>query len=1153
MNRFCRMFLVAGLLALFTVGAWGQGTSGNVFGTVTDKSGAAVPGATVTVTDINKGTKFTTTTNASGNYTVTQLVPDPYTVTVEAKGFQKFVQTNVTVQADAGVKVDTALTVGQVSQTVEVTSAPPLLKTDRAEVASTLNARQVTDIPVVNRNFTDLQLMLPGAVQLGWNHASSENPQRSAQINVNGQSFSGTDYLLDGTDNRDPILGIIVINPNLDAVQEVKMSTGDYDAEFGALGAVMSAQTKSGTNQFHGEGYDYIQNDQIIQARDPFKQATPNPVTGKFNNPLRYNQFGGAFGGPIVKNKLFFFGDYQGLIRHRQSTAVTFVPTAAERAGNFSTLLDPSLVTPTSDNRVPLYYTDANGNRVQVPGNDLTKIPNFTMNPVAAKLFSMLPMPNYDNGNPSQNYLGTGGEVFHSNAFDTREDWNISDATQLFGRYSFAQYHLEAPGAFGPIMGGPALSGVNFAGMSDSRDQSLAFGVTHTFSPTLLSDTHFGFYRYRVSVDNPSLGKDYGTQLGIPGVNLGDYFTSGFPSFEVDGGAGRIGTTTLGYAVHDIANNNQCNCPLRENEYQMQFSNNWTKMAGNHTVKFGVDLRHAHNLRVPSDNSRDGQFFFQSGPTSLVGANSGDGLASFELGTVSVFKRYASTSLDAAESQNRFFFYGQDAWRITPNLTLNYGLRWSYYSPQAVNGPGKGGWFDFNNANVIVAGTGPYNLQGNVKHQMSDFAPRIGLVWQFNPKTVVRVGYGRSYDVGVFGTIFGHTVTQNLPVLAFQDVEPSNVYTGSFQVQDGPPSAQTLFPDPSTYAKTGEFPLPSGVNIHADERSLIIPYVDSWNLSVQRELSNVTSVTMTYLGNKGTHIGATPDINQPLSIPKPDATDNGDSLKPYFQKFGLNQGITDYCNCDSNNYSALQIKLDHNFSHGLQINANYTWSRSMGFNGSWFYGWNYGYGPSGLDITHVLNITHNYDLPFGHGRHFLGNAHGLLDAVVGGWTFNGDTAIHSGLPTTPGYDGKGCPNCPFQTWPDRVGDPYSGGNAGSQQQLWNPAAFKPVPPTLNQYDSQGNLVTAGTGIQRNGSAGLNSLRGPSFWVSNLSLFKNFHITERVSAQFRLETFNTFNHDNWAVPDSNVAAGDFGKVTSTQIFAADQNNMRSGQIALKIMF
>src|SRR5690348_3965049 len=229
MKRFCWMFLVASLMALFAVGAWGQGTSGNVFGTVTDKSGAAVPGATVTVTDINKGTKFTTTTNASGNYTVTQLVPDPYMVTVEAKGFQKFVQTNVTVQADSGVKVDAALTVGQVSQTVEVTSAPPLLKTDRADVSTTLDARQVTDIPVVNRNFTDLQLMLPGAVQLGWNHAASENPQRSAQIDVNGQSFSGTDYLLDGTDNRDAILGIIVINPNLDSVQEVKMSTGSYD------------------------------------------------------------------------------------------------------------------------------------------------------------------------------------------------------------------------------------------------------------------------------------------------------------------------------------------------------------------------------------------------------------------------------------------------------------------------------------------------------------------------------------------------------------------------------------------------------------------------------------------------------------------------------------------------------------------------------------------------------------------------------------------------------------------------------------------------------------------------------------------------------------------------------------------------------------
>lgn len=1149
MKRFCWMFLVASLLALFTVGAWGQTTTGNVFGTVTDKTGAAVPGATVTVTDINKGTKFTTTSNASGNYTVTQLVPDPYTVTVEAKGFQKFVQTNVTVQADSGVKVDAAMTVGQVSQTVEVTSAPPLLKTDRADVSTTLNTRQVTDIPVVNRNFTDLQLMLPGAVQLGWNHAASENPQRSAQIDVNGQSFSGTDYLLDGTDNRDAILGIIVINPNLDSIQEVKMSTGDYDAQFGALGAVMSAQTKSGTNQFHGEGYDYIQNDQIIQARDPFTQSQPNSITGKFNDPLRYNQFGGTFGGPIVKNKLFFFGDYQGLIRHRASHTLTFVPTAAERGGDFSALLTP----PNGGTPIQL-YDPATGNpdgtgRTPFAGD---KIDPSRLDPVAGKVFGMLPMPNYtDPSNPSVNYLGTGTEMFHSNAFDTREDWNISDKTQMFGRYSLSQYSLSAPGAFGDVLGGPPLNNVNFAGTSTSRDQSLALGLTRTLTPNLLTDFHFGFYRYRVSVDNPTLGKDYANQLGIPNVNLGDYFTSGYPSFELDGGAGVIGTTTLGYAVHNIANNNQCNCPLRENSYQMQFLDDWTYITGNHILKWGADLRHAHNLRVPSDNSRNGQFFFKGDPTSQNGtSNSGVGLASFFLGDVSSFMRYVSPYTDAAESQNRFFFYGQDTWRITPTLTLNYGLRWSYYSPQAVNGPGKGGWFDFNNANVIVAGYGPYNLQGNVKPQYSDFAPRIGLAWQFTPKTVVRVGYGRSYDVGVFGTLFGHTVTQNLPVLAFQDVEPTNVYAGSFVIDNGPPSGMTpaYFPDTSVYSKTGEYPLPDGVNVHANERNLVVPYVDSWSLAIQRQLSANTSVSMTYLGNKGTHIGATPNINSPTAIPSPTATDNGLSLSPYFQKFGLTQGITDYCNCDSNNYNALQIKLDHNFSHGLQINANYTWSRSMGFNGSWYYGWNYGYGPTSQDIGQVLNISHNYELPIGHGRHFLGNAHGLLDAVVGGWTFNGDTAIHSGLPTTPGYNGQGCPKCPFQTWPDRVGDPYSGGNAGSQAQFWNPAAFKAVPATLDQPDG-----TKGTGIQRNGSAGWDSLRGPMFWVSNLSLFKNFHITERVSAQFRVETFNTFNHDNWAVPDSNIADSSFGKVTSTQQFAADQNNMRSGQLALKISF
>lgn len=1162
------------LLATFTLlalTAWGQATTGSVFGTVTDTSGAAVPNAKVTLRDTLKGTVFTTTTNASGNYTIIHLIPDPYQLTVEKSGFEKFTQSNVTVVADQGLKVDAAMHVGAVSQTVEVTSAPPLLKTDRADVATVLDTRQIEDTPVANRNFTDLELLMPGTVMLGWQHASSENPQRSAQIEVNGQGFFGTDYILDGTDNRDPILGIIVINPDPDSIQEVKMTTDNFDAEFGtATAAVMTAQTKSGTNTLHGEGFDYIQNDKLMVARDPFSQSVPNPITGKFNNPLRYNQFGGNIGGAIIKRKLFFFGDYEGLIRHRTANNVTFVPTAAERAGDFSGQLGKylcqsgnSFATPCANNGdTPITVTDTSGlpqqaregmifdpttgtpdgkGREQFAGNI---IPAGRIDSVAGKILGMLPAPNYvaPGNNTSQDYLATGQEIFDSNSFDTREDWNISENSQFFARYSFAQYHKTAPGDFGTDLGGPALDGVNFAGVSSSRDQSLALGFNHTFSPTLLTEVRYGYARYRVNVDMGGAGKDLGAQAGIGGVNLGDYFTSGFPSFQIDGnGAVGVGTTTLGYAVHNIANNNQCNCPLRELEFQHQFVNNWTKFVGNHQFKWGADVRFANNLRVPSDNSRNGQFFYHTDPTSAFGiTNSGDGVASFDLGITSQFMRYVSTTTNAHELQNRYFLYAQDTYRATPSLTLSYGLRWEFYQPQRVNGPNLGGWFDFTNANIIAAGVGPYNLSGNVQAAYKNFAPRLGVAWQMDNKTVVRVGYGRSFDIGVFGTLFGHTVTQNLPVLAFQDVEPTNTFQGlNFTLTQGPPSGLALFPNPSSYSSTGEFPLPNGVNVHADERKEVVPYVDQWNLSVQRQLSSTMALDLAYVGNKGTHIGATPNINAPTSIPSITDTTGGLYLSPYFQKFGLTQGITDYCNCDSNNYNALQIKLSKQYSNGLQIFANYAWAHSMGFNDNWVYGWRYGYGTSGIDIRQVFNLVHNYDLPIGRGKKYLSNASGWMNALVGGWTFNGDTSIHSGLATTAGYSGAGCKNCPFQTWPDKVGDPYSGNGAGSQQTFWNRAAFKDVPPSTS------------TGIQRQGTACLNCLTGPAFWTSNLSLFKSFQVSERAKLQVRIEAFNAFNHDNWAVPDSNIDDPQFGQVTGTQIFAPDLNAMRTGEVALKL--
>src|SRR5437867_3642770 len=322
------------VISLWTPPASGQAIYGSIIGTVTDPSGAAVPNAKVRVTSISKGTSYEATTNADGNYSVTHLIPDTYNVRVEAPGFKAFETKNIPVSVDAAARVDGQFQVGGTTETVEVTSAAPQLTTDRADVSTTFSDRQVEDLPIYNRNFTTFQLLSPGTQRLnGWNHAASENPQGSRQILTNGQHFAGTGFELDGTDNQDPILGIIVINPNLDSINEVKITSQDYDAEFGkAIGAIVTSQTKSGTNELHGTAFDFERSNSNF-ARDPFAQATTGVPSGN------WNQFGGTLGGPIRKNKLFVFGDYQGQRAHVGGSASARIPTAAERNGDFSALL----------------------------------------------------------------------------------------------------------------------------------------------------------------------------------------------------------------------------------------------------------------------------------------------------------------------------------------------------------------------------------------------------------------------------------------------------------------------------------------------------------------------------------------------------------------------------------------------------------------------------------------------------------------------------------------------------------------------------------------------------------------------------------------------------------------------------------------------
>src|SRR5215468_10612053 len=513
-------------LVVMTGATLGQAVYGSIFGTVTDSSGAAAPNVTVTITNTATNVSVTAKTNESGNYTQTRLIPGTYRVKVEAPSFKAAIIETVVVNVDTSSAVNATLQPGQVTEQVTITAEAPLLKTDRADVATTLETRQVTELPILDRNFTKFILLTPGTQQLGWQHAASENPQGSIQTMVNGQHFSGTGFQLDGTENRDPILGIIVINPNFEAIGETKITSQNYDAEFGqAIAGIVSVQTKSGTNDIHGSLFEFRQND-VLQARNPFTQFQKDPLTGKAIPDTLKNQFGGSIGGPIIKDKFFYFGDYQGTRSKTGGSRLLTVPTNAARTGDLSAygvnIFDPQT-------------------GVQFPGN---VIPNGRLSQQALNLLKLIPPPNAtgtDNGTRN-NYVASGSEIFDNDTFDIRIDNRLTSKLNLFGRYSFADFSRNGPPSFG-AGGGQEL--VSLGGTSKVRNHSVAIGFDYTLSQTMLVDFRFGFFKYGVNVLPADFGTTPAADAGIPGLNVDKGFTSGLFSGFV-GDDNRIGHFNFG-------------------------------------------------------------------------------------------------------------------------------------------------------------------------------------------------------------------------------------------------------------------------------------------------------------------------------------------------------------------------------------------------------------------------------------------------------------------------------------------------------------------------------------------------------------------------------------------------------------------------------
>lgn len=1111
----CLMVVIAIAIASGSaVNLWGQAVYGSIYGQVTDNSGAAIKSAPITVTDVTKGTSVQVDTNDLGEYSVEHLIPDVYDIAVAAPGFQKQEIKGIRVSADTSPKVDIKLEVGSISETVTVTGEIPQLKTDRADVGLVLDQKTVADLPNTGRNFASLELLLPGAQVMGWSQNQAEDAAGSPTVQISGQSFSGVSYELDGVANTDPILGQIVINPPLDAVGEAKITTSSYDPQFGgAVAGVVTANTKSGTNSFHGDLFDYRKTD-ATEASNPFTQVAPDPITHRIIPAAKYNQFGASFGGPIVKDKAFFFADYQGTRQILGSSAIATVPTA---------LVHTSCLAPGSTGCDLSDYLTAGGASEQAYNPRLAGIPAFTNNfiPIgdvstqALALLALLPTPN--TGAPGQtanNYSGSGNGTLFNDAVDVRIDDQLSQRSHLFGRYSYFNNGSSSSTIFGAAGGQGFSSPTNsFGGTASGRNQSAVAGMDIALSPNLLTDFRLGYLRYHVKTTKYDGTTDFATQLGIPGLNIaGEPFTAGAPAFYINGMA-NIGSSL---------NTDACNCPLLETEDQYQVVNNWTKIMGTHSLKFGVDLRYARNLRVPSDSNRAGELTFASSDTqSPTAANPGGlGLATFLLGDVTTFNRYVSSSTNAKESQKRMFTYVQDTWRVTPKLTFNYGLRWEMYFPETLNGKGQGGFADLNTGEINVAGYGPYNTAINVDKNWKLIAPRVGIAYQLTPKTVIRAGYGRDYDIGVFGTIFGHVQTQNLPVLANQNLTSTGLDTAAFNLAAGP--TPFVFP---AIPSNGRIPIPVGDSVKIRDNPNVFPSVDAWNFTVQRQLTNSSSITIAYVGNKGTHTfsgdGQTVNPNQALPClnglcfnPNPPVgstteTNNTNLLEPYFVKFGLPQGLTYYDDAFDSRYNALQVSFQKRFSQGLQLTANYNYQKGYSYDGQdiekrW--------GPFGDLRDSQLTLFGNYDLPFGKKQRFGSNIPTWLNYLIGGYTLTTSLDWASGEPFSLSYAECGA-NLPggLQCYPDK-------GSGGLDTHL---TAYNPATHSRTYYTPPGfGGAFSEPGIDQIGTAGPNSAFGPALFNDDLALFKNIPIRESIAVEFRVDAFNVFNIINPGNPGNN---------------------------------
>lgn len=1062
------------LLAALSVTTFAQTVTGSLVGHVEDANGAVIPGARVVVTEVSRGTTREVVVNDEGNYSIGSMDPGVYRVEIEQANFKKYVRENVEVTINSTVRVDVQLEPGGVSEIVQVVNEPVQLKTDRADVSAQISREQVEELPLsADRNYQSILDTTPGVTEAATVGSSFGNPNGSLVSRVNGQNERYNNFQLDGTiNNQTNVISQTAIVPPAEAIQVVDISTNSYDAEQGrAAGGVVNVQIKSGTNKLRGAAFAYNTNS-AFKASNTLTRIEP-PQTN-------LNQFGFVLGGPIIKDKTFFFGYYQGGRDRRGENTLLTVPIAAFRNGDFS-----SVTTQIFDPGVNGQTTAAS--RVQFTNNI---IPQSRISPAAKAILDRMPLPNLPG--TTNNYAATGTFRQDRDDLGIKINHNFSDNTNAFIRYSFFRSETSDLPAFSDI-GGPTANGGATASEGPGRNHSISANVTHVFSPTLITEFRFGYVQVHITGGVPS-EENLGNTIGIPNTNQGDFFTAtGIPQVTI------TGYETLGAAT---------TLPFDITEKSFNIVNNWTKIVGNHTIRFGADIRRLKldKFQVNTGNAR-GVYAFTGGLTTRTGSgNSTNALAAFLLGLPQNVSKTTVAQLGGYQTP-QYFFYAQDRWQVNPKLTVNYGLRWEIYPYPVGTAPGDQSYYDPKTNTALISGYGPVNDRLNVNTEYTNFAPRLGIAYRLDEKTVIRSGYGISYVPITLNTLANQNYGSQINVQftgANANVAPRDASGNTITFSTGIPNA------PIIDLTSGVVVPPTNVVLGVVNPNAKRGYIQSYNFTVERDLFGFVS-SVGYVGSRGTRLPGTVNLN--AVGPGGVAAD-----RPYNKLYGRTTDILLSDFMLSNAYHSLQARVDKRFSKlGGRLTVAYTLSRSQDYTSAFSIDNDLIYdankGPSDFDRTHNLVISHVIGLPFGRNGYFFRD--GIGSKLLGGFTLSGVFTARSGTPvdisttTAAGTTTVGSANRPDQT--GKV--TYLGGLGPGEKWFDTSVFVNPAPGTF-------------------GNSTRNSVRGPSYYNYNATLSRTFSFTERYKLQFMATAFNVFNTPHFNNPNGNFNSSNFGVSTST---------------------